>query len=533
MALERKDKSIQTQPIFHSSLARVDRDDLQTNNKLLTEEQIHLVESALCNQPDGKYGKKWFKKIFNADLPFGVIKFKNVHYAIYKGTKRNKLLGQGAYARVKLLQNLENCQWYALKIQTDVAVASEEFQCLSTIKQGIGLFYYHSPQKNEEQAHIIEFLAPGAPLNVIFTNVSPLSIEQWLEMIIHILQALQDEHNAGYLHGDIKLDNVFYDVTSGKVQIIDHNLALSLKERDHLGNVSSRQLRYLDRFRAPEVIPNQEGNYFYNEKTDIFALGMLIAELFCCQPYYSCHYFKMKIPDPTVRLMISHHILRMTRLVPHLRPTLEESISFFQTVKEKRYPVINVNVSNNYGETALYAAANSGDEEVVRLLLAYPDINIISAVGMALLNKSRDGIALIIAATRQTQNSIQLLAEAIYLMVSSCSESLINIYPFFQEIFNQEIKKRSPDVYNALEKKNNEGHTAFGLIELTINHLLQQQHLQALAYAGEISDIKNMLLKEMSYPDVAALKMFGLFTPPYPIIEEAPDSPELKKQKIR
>ena len=52
----------------------------------------------------------------------------------------------------------------------------------------------------------------------------------------------------------------------------------------------------------------------------------------------------------------------------------------------------------------LYAAANSGDKEVVRLLLAYPDNNITSALGIALLNKSRDGIGLILEVTRQTQN---------------------------------------------------------------------------------------------------------------------------------
>ena len=98
--------------------------------------------------------------------------------------------------------------------------------------------------------------------------------------------------------------------------------------------------------------------------------------------------------------------------------------------------------------------------------------------------------------------------------------------------FNQEIKKRRPDVYNALEKKNNEGYTAFELIELTINHLLQQQHLQALAYAVEISDLKSMLLKEKYTPEIEALKNFGMFVSAKNNVEEMPDSPELKKQRI-
>lgn len=92
------------------------------------------------------------------------------------------------------------------------------------------------------------------------------------EIITELLKAVGYIHNAGACHRDIKPDNILYNPVKGKIKIIDFELA-------RIKKYSNSKLEMLTRYglpsyRAPEMI-----NSLYDEKVDIWSIGVIAYQL--------------------------------------------------------------------------------------------------------------------------------------------------------------------------------------------------------------------------------------------------------------
>ncbi|NND98925.1 MAG: protein kinase [Pirellulaceae bacterium] len=94
--------------------------------------------------------------------------------------------------------------------------------------------------------------------------LKPLPVALW--MVRQVAQALVAVHNAGWVHGDVKPDNVMVG-SRGHVTLID----LGFASRIH--TVSGSQFRGTPDYAAPEIL---NGNMAAMPSADVFALGRVL-----------------------------------------------------------------------------------------------------------------------------------------------------------------------------------------------------------------------------------------------------------------
>lgn len=142
-----------------------------------------------------------------------------------------------------------------------------------------------------------------------------LSHESALEILVEICQVLQAAHDAGVVHRDLTLDNVFVLDKSGAggchIKLLDWGFARVLAEDDPLRGHIAGTMTYV----APEVIVGRE----LSPATDVYALGVLAYILLLGQAPFAA--------DDLVELaaMHLHHAPPTPRLLrPGIRPELEQ-----------------------------------------------------------------------------------------------------------------------------------------------------------------------------------------------------------------
>jgi serine/threonine protein kinase len=131
--------------------------------------------------------------------------------------------------------------------------------------------------------------------NAIISNthrISPLIPEEKIRSIVsQCLLGLQHIHSFGYMHRDIKPENILMDST-GVVKIADFSLARKAVEMQHApkfrkvshaSRANGTMTTYVSTrwYRAPELL---HGDTVYTCAVDIFALGLVTAEIYSLQP---------------------------------------------------------------------------------------------------------------------------------------------------------------------------------------------------------------------------------------------------------
>lgn len=93
-----------------------------------------------------------------------------------------------------------------------------------------------------------------------------------------VLKAVECLHSHGYLHRDIKPDNILIS-PKGALKLTDFGTIKDMKDKLPFTNYVSTRW-----YRAPECILETEK---YDEKSDVFALGCLFAEFYKLKPIFA------------------------------------------------------------------------------------------------------------------------------------------------------------------------------------------------------------------------------------------------------
>ena len=132
----------------------------------------------------------------------------------------------------------------------------------------------------------------------------------WLDIIRKFASALVHVHDIGFLHNDIKANNVLLDIVDGAFNpvIIDFGKSLPMGGAKGPKDLSlKKQKKYMEDFPhiAPEIVTGKSGQ---SRKSDIYSFGKVVKSIF-----------------PKANLGPVPQVITLTLEVdPTLRPTLQE-----------------------------------------------------------------------------------------------------------------------------------------------------------------------------------------------------------------
>lgn len=208
-----------------------------------------------------------------------------------------------------------------------------------------------------QTSYLIMDKAQGVPLeNILNPQKSPndkreLTILKRVELTLALLTAVKMQvENKLLIHRDIKPGNLIVDLEQSppKVTVIDFGFNLDAGQQDY-HKVGTRA------YRAPEsfvIFPR------YSTKSDVYSLGRVLSYLWGdnFRNYYigkdkDLDYIKTKSTNvdlfniPEIKFLLTRkdqnsirsHLNQMLSIDPNLRPTLDESISFFSQINLHYY----------------------------------------------------------------------------------------------------------------------------------------------------------------------------------------------------
>lgn len=195
---------------------------------------------------------------------------------------------------------------------------------------------------DEGENYLVMPRLKGVSVGQVLAKASYISVRQSLWIIRQVAEALDSLHSQGWLHGDVKPDNIMIS-TEGHVTLIDLGFALRKSEAMVTELRTARgSLNYV----APETMTSALAS---DERSDIYSLGVCLFELVTGklpfegrdaaslieahrgQPIPDPRKFNARIPDDLVRLLS-----RMTAKQPARRP---------QTIRELLISLLPLEVS--------------------------------------------------------------------------------------------------------------------------------------------------------------------------------------------
>ena len=130
---------------------------------------------------------------------------------------------------------------------------------------------------------IMEYCNGGTLLNALndykAKNGKPFSEEITQYFMRQILSGVEALHNNGIIHHDLKLDNILlkynddnHNLLSSEIKIIDFNV--STRTRKYINDKMPEKKMFI-----PIMFNDDEGDDIYDEKVDIWSLGLLCYEM--------------------------------------------------------------------------------------------------------------------------------------------------------------------------------------------------------------------------------------------------------------
>jgi serine/threonine-protein kinase len=126
------------------------------------------------------------------------------------------------------------------------------------------------------QPYFVMELLVGEPLSSIVRRGGPIPAERAVKLLLQIVEALGAAHAAGVVHRDLKPDNILVCRTGGGgeiIKVLDFGLAKVAGQ--------SRLTKNGVVFGTPHYMsPEQASGAVVDERTDIYALGVVMYEMF-------------------------------------------------------------------------------------------------------------------------------------------------------------------------------------------------------------------------------------------------------------
>jgi serine/threonine protein kinase len=196
----------------------------------------------------------------------------------------------------------------ALKIarRNDVefnGLISREYRILSQFKHpNIVSVFDYSIARDRRSYFTLEYVS-GQSINKYFKGFS----EDFISAILQVINGLASFHNKGFVHSDIKPENILYDSKENRAVLIDFGFASIPSQSTRIGGTIS--------YTAPEVIKGSG----IDHRSDLYSLGVIIFETVSGEKFREEHLPIENIPEE-----IKDIIIRLVSKEPAIRPNIPE-----------------------------------------------------------------------------------------------------------------------------------------------------------------------------------------------------------------
>ncbi|KAI8603168.1 kinase-like domain-containing protein [Dissophora ornata] len=190
-------------------------------------------------------------------------------------------LGNGSFGLVFKARHKVSGDVVAIKKMkkkfTSQSRSLQEVKALEVLRSGPNIVRLHHFFLEKKELHMVFELMEGN-LYQLIKDQNGLKLEESRikSMVFQVLRGLQHMHSKGFMHRDMKPENIL--VNGDTVKIADLGLSRELKSRPpYTTYVSTRW------YRAPEVILRSSA---YSCAVDIWAAGTIAAELISLKPLF-------------------------------------------------------------------------------------------------------------------------------------------------------------------------------------------------------------------------------------------------------
>jgi len=186
--------------------------------------------------------------------------------------------------------------------------------------------FYDSGYFQKQNYIVMEYVDGGSLRTLLAKQDGPLTLQQSLELFAGVSDALENIHQHGLVHRDLKPDNILLDVER-RPKIGDFGLALKLEDQSRI--TQSGMILGTYSYLSPEQILSRD----VGPSADLYALGCCMYEAITGRPLFSAdtefallnsHLRQTPIPPRQVRLDIPPEldtlILRLLQKQPGERP---------------------------------------------------------------------------------------------------------------------------------------------------------------------------------------------------------------------
>uniref|UniRef100_A0AAY4DNY8 non-specific serine/threonine protein kinase n=1 Tax=Denticeps clupeoides TaxID=299321 RepID=A0AAY4DNY8_9TELE len=179
------------------------------------------------------------------------------------------LLGKGEYGQVFKVMDRRNSQVSAVKVIDLEFFNDNEIKFMQDINHRnitnlIEVYYW------EKRLYVIMELCVGGSLFGLCYKTGPLTEQEIAYITKQCLQGLHNMHGKGYMHRDLKLENILL-TKAGEVKICDFGLVEKMENKTAV--IVGTEIT-----RAPEVSMAEERGS-YDERCDIWSLGISVLDL--------------------------------------------------------------------------------------------------------------------------------------------------------------------------------------------------------------------------------------------------------------
>lgn len=189
------------------------------------------------------------------------------------------LLARGGMATVYQATDLRLDRVVALKVmhphlahdQAFVARFQREAKSAARLTHGHVVAVYDQGEANGLIYLAMEYV-PGRTLRDVLRQYGPLSPEQALVFLDPVLEALAAAHAAGFVHRDVKPENVLIS-DDGRVKVADFGLARALTTDSQ--SVTQGMIIGTVAYLSPEQVERGEAD----GRSDVYAAGILLFEM--------------------------------------------------------------------------------------------------------------------------------------------------------------------------------------------------------------------------------------------------------------